>query len=106
LPGKNDTSGCHSFRNAGPAGFGSLLVVEKGRPFFRLSVQSETRYTADVAEMIGAKIAVQVVDGSKLKAGDKARAMQELRDHPWFPSMGFRGTQETERRPGPAGNGD
>ncbi len=83
---------CHPHRNAGPTGFGSLLVVEKGRPLFRLSIKSETRYTADVSEVVGATIDVQMVDGSKLKVGEKVRATQELRDHPWFPSFGIPGT--------------
>lgn len=85
------TAQCHPYRNAGPNSFGSLLVVEKGRPFFRLSIESETRYTADVVEVVGAKIKVELVDGSKLKVGDKVRATPELRDHPWFPSIGIPG---------------
>lgn len=86
------TAQCHPYRNAGPSSFGSLLVVEKGRPFFRLSIKSETRYTADVSEVVGATIDVQMVDGSKLKVGEKVRATKELRDHPWFPSFGIPGT--------------
>ena len=83
---------CHPYRNAGPASFGSLLVVENARPFFRLSIRSETRDTADTWEVVGAKIEVQAVDGSKLKVGDVVRATQELRDKPWFPSIGIPGT--------------
>ena len=83
---------CHSYRNAGPASFGSLLVVENGRPFFRLSIRSENRETSDTWEVVGAKIEVQVVDGRKLKVGDLVRATQELRDRPWFPSIGIPGT--------------
>jgi hypothetical protein len=83
---------CHPYRNAGPASFGSLLVVENGRPFFRLSIRSETRESADTWEVVGAKIEVQAVDGSKLKVGEVVRATQELRDKPWFPSIGIPGT--------------
>lgn len=80
---------CHPYRNTSPNSFGSLLVVENGRPFFRLSIRSETRVTPDVREIVGAKIEVQAVDGSKLKVGDKVRATQELRDKPWFPTFGI-----------------
>lgn len=86
------TAQCHPYRNAGPNSFGSLLVVENGRPFFRLSIRPETRDTPDAREVVGAKIEVQVVDGSKLKVGEKVRATQELRDKPWFPSFGIPGT--------------
>lgn len=80
---------CHPYRNTGPDNFGSLLVVENGRPFFRLSIKSEKRVTPDVREVVGAKIEVQAVDGSKLKVGEKVRATQELRDKPWFPTFGL-----------------
>lgn len=86
------TAQCHPYRNAGPTSFGSLIVVEEGRPFFRLSIKSEQRDTADISETVGAKIELEMVDGSKLKVGQKVRATKELRDRPWFPSIGIPGT--------------
>lgn len=80
---------CHPYRNTSANSFGSLLVVENGRPFFELSIQPEAQRTPGTYEVVGAKIEVQAVDGSKLKVGEKVRATKELRDKPWFPTFGI-----------------
>ncbi len=80
---------CHPYRNTSANSFGTLLVVENGRPFFELSIKPEAKRTPGTYEVVGAKIEVKVVDGSKLKVGEKVRATQALRDKPWFPTFGI-----------------
>jgi hypothetical protein len=92
IAGQNFEAHCYPRRNIAPPAVGDLLVVDNGRPFFRLSLKEETRETSDVWEVVGARVEVQVVDGSKLKVGQLVRATPELRDKPWFPSIGIPGT--------------
>jgi hypothetical protein len=90
--GERFAAQCHPYRNAAPDSFGSIIVVEQGRPLFRLSIAPVSRSTSESYVVLAGKIEVQMIDGSKLKVGDKVRATQELRDKPWFPSFGIPGT--------------
>jgi hypothetical protein len=55
-------------------------------------VAAERRTIQTIKGGGGARIEMQVVEGSKLKLGQLVRATPELRDKLWFPSIGIPGT--------------